>query len=261
MIKLREIVANLLDSQDSSSHSFRRLYNLGAFGMKTEFNLDVLGSFKTVLINVSPNKTAQLPCDYVSYNKIGITNAKGEIVTFKRNNQLTNFHEAYYNTLDRTAGVPTLPTYGVSDGLNPTFFDYNSYFYLNYWYNSTSYQLFGIGSGTQSLGEYKVDEQNRIILFDPSFQYDQVLLEYLTDGCDEDNGDYEIDVRAAEAVKSYLRWQNAIDLNKKFSLGQVQVFKREYYNQKRLARMRLNPVIVNELADAERRSWRLTAKA
>lgn len=260
-MNLREIVSNFLDSSDSSSHSFRRLYNMGAFGMRTEFNLDMIGSFKTVLLTLHPNKTASLPCDYVRYNKIGITNMQGELVTLKINNQLTNYHQQYFNTIDRTNGVPKLPTFGVSDGLNPTFFDYNSNFYYNYNYNSTTFQLFGIGSGTQSLGEYKVDEQARIILFDPYFQYDQVLLEYLSDGCDEDNDDYDVDIRAAEAMKCYIRWQNAIDKPKQFGIGQVQIYKREFYNQKRLAKCRLNPVIINELADAERRSWRLTAKA
>lgn len=260
-MKLREIVANLLDSQDSSSHSFRRMYNLGVWGMKTEFDLDVTGQIKTVLLDVHANHTASLPCDFISYNKIGIVNQKGECVTLKCNDQLTNYHQAFFNATNRTAGVPIMPSYGTVDGLNTGFLDYNSYFYLNYWYNGTGYNLFGVGSGTVSLGEYKVDEQARIILFDPYFQWDKVLLEYLSDGCDEENDDYEVDVRAAEAVKSYIRWQNAIDQPKKYSQSQIQGMKLAYFNEKRKSKMRINHVVINELANAERRSWRLTAKA
>jgi hypothetical protein len=179
----------------------------------------------------------------------------------KINNQLTNYHQEFFNERNRTAGVPLMPSYGTVDGLNTGFLDYNSYFYLNYWYNGTGYNLFGVGSGTVSLGEYKVDEQAGIILFDPYFQWDKVLLEYLSDGCDEENDDYNVDIRAAEAVKCYIRWQNAIDQPKKFSPSTVNRLKLDFFNEKRKAKMRVNPVIINELANAERRSWRLTTKA
>jgi hypothetical protein len=259
---LREIVSSLIDSQDASIHSFRRLYNMGVFGMKTEFNLDVKGKLKTVLLSVSPNKTAEFPSDYISYSKIGVVNGKGEIACFKRNNQLTNYHQEYYSQNSRTKGVPYLPGYGTVDGLNGGgYFDYNGFAYLNYNYSGTNYNLFGIGSGTASIGEYKVDDAARVILFGQHFYYDEVLLEYLSDGSDEENDDYYVDVRMAEAVKSYLRWQNAIDMPKKYSPSQIQGYKSNYYNQKRLSKMRMNPLVLNELQDAERRSWKLTAKA
>jgi len=261
MISLKEIVANLLDSSDASSHSYRRLYNLGVFGMKTEFNLDVTGGIKTVLLDVNANKTVELPCDYIRYNKIGVVNQSGEFTTFKCNDQLTNYHQAYFNSTTRLAALPTLPTLGAAGYPDGGLVDYNALYYLNYWFSGTSYQLFGIGSGTANVGEYKVDEQARIILFDPFFHWSQVLLEYLSDGMDEENDDYQVDIRAAEAVKSYLRWQNAIDQTKKYSQGQIRDYRSQYFNEKRKSKMRLNPIVLNELQNAERRSWKLAPKA
>lgn len=258
-MKLQEIIGNLLDSQDSSSHSFRRLYNIGVFGLKTEFSLDIKGILKTVLIPVNPNKTVQLPCDYVGFSKIGITNSNGELVTFKSNSKLTNYHQEYYNSVDKLAGVPVLPGFGPSNGVNG--YGYNESLYLNYWYNSTSFNLFGLPSGTADIGEYKLDEAARIILFQPHFRWTEVLLEYLSDGCDDENDDFDVDIRCAEAMKCYLRWQDVIDRPKKASASTVRQLKLDFYNQKRLAKMRLNPTIINEMQNAERQSWKLVAKA
>lgn len=258
-MKLRELIGNYLNSKDSSSHEFVRLYNLATFGMKTEFSLDIKGTLKTVLLTVNPNKSVQFPCDYVGFSKIGITNDCGELVTFKVNNQLTNYHQEYFNSNSRLSGVPKLPNYGFIGGLNG--YGYNNYLYLNYWYDSTTYNLFGLPSGTCDIGEYKIDEGARTILFNPHFHWQQVLLEYLSDGCDDENDDFEVDLRCAEAMKCYLRWQDVVDRPKKASSGTVQMLKNNFYNEKRKARMRLNPTIINEMQNAERRSWKLVAKA
>ena len=258
-MKLREIVANLIDSRDSSSHDFRRLYNLAVFGIRTEFSLDIKGYIKSVLLDVNPNKSVELPCNYISLSKIGIVNGRGEVVTFKRNNMLSNYHADQFTQNNRLAGVPLLPSF-CAPGLGGVY-GYNQFAYLNYWYGGTGYHLFGLGSGTANVGEYKIDEANRIILFNSHFIWDQVLLEYLSDGCDEDSDDYEIDVRYAEAVKAYIRWQDVIDRPKKASPGAIQQLKLAYFNSKRVAKMRINPVIINEMQNAERRSWKLVAKS
>ncbi len=264
-INLREIVSQYLDSKDSSSHEFRRAYNLAVWGMKTEFNLDVTGGIKTVLLTLSPNKTVELPCDYVQYNKVGIVNERGEVITFKRNDQLTNYHQEYYNQTNRTAGVPQFNSlsYGIFDnvGGNGPINTYSSGLYLNYFYTSTSFNLFGLPSGTANLGEYKMDEAKGILMFASDFFYDQILLEYLTDGLDESEEDFQVDVRAAAAVMAYIRWQDVIDKPKKANAATVNRLKLNYYNEKRLGKMRMNKLILNELQDAERRSWKMVAHA
>jgi len=257
-MKLREIVSNYLDSADQSSHSFRRLWNLAKFGIQTEFSLDVKGILRTILIPVSPNKTAPFPSDMISYTKLGIVNMNGELATFKRNDKLSTYHSEYFANVDRLEAIPTLPSYGINGGLNG--YGYNDFLFLNYWYGSTSYNLFGLGSGTCDIGQYKVDETNKVFQFDPYFHWDSFLCEYLSDDCDSD-GDYEVDVRMAEAVKAYIRWQDVADRPKKASPSAVARLRSEYFNTKRLARMRLNPVVINEMQNIERRSWKLVAKA
>jgi hypothetical protein len=254
-IALKKLVSQFLNSADESVHGFRRLYNIGVQGCR-EFNLDITGNIKTVVLDVNANKTANLPQDYISYSKIGVLNNKGEVVTYKRNDQLSTWNSIYTSQDLRKEGAPVLNT------LTP-FFDQNTYpnYYYNYYYNGTSYNLFGADSGTPKVGSYKVDESNGLIILDVHNHYSQLVLEYMSDGYDENADDYEIDSKAEQAFMAYLRWKNAIDLRKQFSQSDVRSFKLEYYRERRLAAMRINQFVLNELADAARVGVKLSAKA
>ncbi len=252
-IKLREIVAELIDSMDSSSHAFRRLYNMGVRGMR-EFNMDIVGALKTVVLDVNANKTVELPLDYINYTKIGVINDRGEVVTMKRNDQLSNLNEIYFDLANRAKDAPVLNTIG--NFTNPSSY---LFWYFNYWNSGTSHTLFGLDSGTANIGEYKVDDG--VILLDPNNFYTQIVLEYLSDGYDADIDDYEVDVRASEALLCYIRWKNSQDLKHKFSQGDVMVYKRDYYRERKLAKMRINAFNISEAEDVHRRSIKLVAKA
>jgi len=251
---LTQIVGQFLNSSDKSTHEFRRLYNIAVAGLKDEFNLSLTGTLKTVVLEVNANKTVAMPDDYIQYSKIGILNGQGEIITFKRNDQLSALN-AEYTTANVRNGDASLASGDVSL--------YNSYsnYYWNFFDGGTSFKLYGAGSGTASMGEYKILESQRLILLDARTSYSHLVLEYLSDGFDSENEDYEVDIRASQAMVAYIRWQNAIDLYKKFSQSQVTGFKREYYREKRLAATKLNPFILNEANHASRVSVHLAPKA
>lgn len=253
-IKLKEIIGQFLNSSDQSSHEFLRLWNMGVWGMKTEFNLDITGCFKTVILPINVNKTVDLPCDYISYSKIGLINDLGEVTTFKRNDQLAKINQNKDNRLD---GLPM-----VQNSLTPYLLsDLYQYHYFNYFDNGSSYHLYGSQSGTVTNGTYTVDEDARIIYLGLNNTYQgEIVLEYLSDGYSDNINDYEVDVQASQAMISYLRWKNSED-NKKFGRNEVLSFRKEYYNEKRLAKMRINKFRLNELNDIVRRSINLTPKA
>lgn len=254
-IPLKKIVAEFLDSADQSSHQFRRLYNIGVRGMR-EFNLDVTGTLKTEVLDINANKTCELPCDYLSYSKIGVLNDKGEVLCFKRNDQLSNYNQFNFDMTNRSEGAPMVTSIG--NWTNPTSFPF---FFYNYWMGGTSYNLFGLNSGTADLGNYKVDEEAGIILLDSRVSFSQIVLEYIADGQDSECGDYMVNPKAEEAFICYLRWKNATDLYKKFSPSQVRMFKMEYYRERKLAKMRINKVIIEELQSVKRALTKLVAKA
>jgi hypothetical protein len=253
-ITLSSIVAEFLESADQSSHQFRRLYNIGVRGCR-EFNMDILGGLKTELLDVNANKSVSIPDDYITYSKIGIINDKGEVVTFTRNEQMSNYHAMLIDVENRYEGVPTLNT---GTPTTPATFPY---VYYNYWMNGGMYNLFGLNSGTSVIDTFKIDEDAGVILLSPESTYTEVLLEYLSDGYDADADDYEIDYRAEEAFICYLRWKNATDLVKKFSQAQIRDYKSEYYRERKLAKMRINPVVISEMISIRRANFKLTAKA
>jgi hypothetical protein len=257
---LRKIVAQFVDSSDTSAHQYRRLYNIAVRGLENEFNLDLTGHFITALLDVEPNKTVQLPVGYLNYSKIGIVNQSGEFVVLKRNDQLSNFHAIYYDQTNRNAGVPSINSFGDFLGLNATN-GYNNLYFYNFWNQGTSFNLYGLDSGTATIGTYKVDVGANVILLNPEFAYPQILLEYLSDGYDESEDDYSIDSRAAEAMLAWIRWQQSIDQPKKFPANMVAFYMKQYFNEKRKAKMRLNGFHLSEMNDIIRRTTKLVPKS
>jgi len=254
-IPLKTIVAELIDSKDSSSHEFRRMYNIGVRGVR-EFNTDIVGNFSTKLLDVNANKTADLPEDYVSYSKMGVINEKGEIVTLRSNPQLSNYNIGHPLNPDRFEGVP-----GIGAVSYPAI-PYNyPYLYYNFFISNQSFNLFGLAGGGQDIGNYKVDEECGIIIFGPNFKYEKVLLEYLGDGMDRDCDDYMIDSRAAEAMLAYIRWKTALDNPKKYGQGIMRDYKQEYKSERLKAKMRINKIVVSEFEDIQRITNKLAPRS
>lgn len=254
-IPLKTIVAELIDSKDSSSHEFRRMYNIGVRGVR-EFNTDIVGNFSTKLLNVNANKTVDLPEDYLSFSKIGVINEKGEIITLRSNPQLSNYNDGHPLKADRFEGVPNL------GAVTYPAIPYNyPYIYYNFFVSNQSFNLFGIGGGGQDIGNYKVDEECGVIIFGPYFKYDKVLLEYLGDGMDRSCDDYMIDSRAAEAMLAYIRWKTALDNPKKYGQGLIRDYKQEYKSERLKAKMRINKIVVSEFEDIHRITTKLAPRA
>lgn len=256
---LKKVVGQYLNSSDKGHPEFARCYNIAVRGLENEFNLDVQGNFKTVLLDVETNKTVQLPVGYINYSKIGIVNQSGEFVCLKRNDQMSNYHAFYFQNTDRNEGVPTINSFGGPLGYNT--YPYNGNYWFNFWNAGTGFNLYGLDSGTATVGTYKIDIGANVILLNPDFQYPQVLLEYLSDGYNEDDEDYVIDSRAAEAMLCWIRWQSAIDMPKKFSPSSVMMYQKQYFNEKRKAKCRLNGFNLAEMNDIIRRGTKLVAKA
>lgn len=254
-IPLKTLVAELIDAKDSSNHEFRRLYNIGVRGIR-EFNTDVVGTFTTKLLDVNANKTVTLPADYISYSKVGVINEKGEIVTLRLNNQLSNYNDAHTTKQGRFDGVPKLTAV-----TNPSIPYSYPYVYYNFFISNQSYNLFGIGGAGQVIGDFKVDDECGVIILGPYFGYDKVLLEYLGDGFDCDCDDYMVDSRASEALLAYMRWKSSLDMPKKFGQGMIREYKSEYISERKKAKMRINKINVADFEDMQRFTNKLAPRA
>lgn len=254
-IALKKVIAEMIDAADQSEHQFRHLYRIGVRGCR-KFNMDVYGSFKTVLLDVASDYTVAFPKDYMDYSMIGIVNSQGEAVPMTHNPNLSTLKSAYIAALGETVDVPSVGDLFAGDLTN-----LNNY-WLNFGFNGSGYiHLYGIGGGTYEIGQFTVDDNSRSFLLQEGYPYQTIMLEYLTDGYDEGSGDYMVDVFAVEALQSWIRWQRAQDMTKKYSLSQISYYKNEYLIQKRDAKVRLNKTIVKEMEAIFRRSVKLVARA
>lgn len=253
---LKSIVASFLSSADMSEHQFMRVWHI-AVRVVREMNLDVYGSFKTKLLYVNDNKTVDLPQDYLNYSKIGILNDFGEVLTLKRNDSMSELHEQYVAELGSVQKVPVVD--GAIALNSPTRFPF---IWFNYWgaYNY-GYHLYGLAGGTSTIGSYKLDETERVIYLSEDWPYQTIMLEYLSSGYDDECGDYMVPLKAEEAVMSGIRWRNAQDLRKKYTNSDVEYYRKEFYNQRRLSKLRLNQATISEMQNVFRSHVKMVAKA
>lgn len=210
------IVAMTLDETDKSGADIDKLWVLGLRAL-TEINYEIAAQPKTLRLPMGGNKTLAYPADCLSINKIGILNENGEINCLRINNALTTWKD---NNPDR---ISHLETPDINDGIG----DVNSPVvpFLNYYYGGGCYQLYGVGGGMITYGDCRIDDRNRIIIFNPDFQYSSILIEYIT--APERDNDYQVPTCLQEAIIAFIK--------AKLKLGTMQ----EYYGEVIKARRRL----------------------
>ena len=226
-IGLKEIVSQYLSSSDMSSHAFQRLYQIGIRGVR-EFNTDIFGAVKTVLLDVAPNKTVEFPEDCVTYLKVGYLDVNGNLICFARQRSFNHCHEE--NILSNSGRINS---------------DFHNV-WVNYYGENGFVNIAGSGSVFGTVG-YTVEEEKNYIRLESGFSKSQIALEYISTGLDCDLDDYMIDVRASECFVCYIRWKDSQDNRKKFGRNEIEQLKREYYREKKLAKIKINPVRIADM--------------
>lgn len=254
-IPLTQAMGELIDAMDKSSHEFRRLYNIGVRGCR-KFNMDIYGSFKTVILDVSANGTVEFPKDLLDWSMLGLVNSNGEAVPLTYNESLITLKQQYLASQKKIVTPPQIDDVFTGDLTNI------NNFFLNFGFNNYGFiHLYGIGGGTPEVGQFTVDEVNKCFLIDPCYPYSTIVLEYLTDGLDCETNTYMVDVFAVEALQWWVRWMNAVDLPKKYSRADRLDFKNEYLIQKRDAKARINKTRISAMQVVFRNHVKLVARA
>lgn len=253
-ISVRQLCLEYLNSKDEGSDRFRRLYRIATLAGVRKFNIDIQGRFITQLLAVTPNGTVPFPPDYLDYSMVGVINDQGEAVPLYHNESLTPVKQAFIAGL----GIVKTPVDGLGDfvyGPNVA-----PFLWFNYWWDGAYVNLYGVGGGTGHPGEFKVDENSRCFLIGHHFRYQQVLVEYLSNGYNDADCNYYIHTFCADAFTAWLRWQDNID-KKGVSQATIRNLKREFGIEQLLAKVRMNPVRISEAQNITRRNVKLVAKA
>lgn len=227
-VPLKTIVSYTLDENNSSDGDFDRLWVL-AFRALVDMLFDITAEPITVRLPVNGNQTVNFPSDYLSWVKIGILNADGQVSTLKINNAISTFKDNNPNRLsqldpDITDKLPIL---------------LNSPFYVNYFYNGMYQPLFGVGGGLIQYGECRVDEENRIVVLSPHFKYTHIIFEYLSSP--QRNGDYTVPIQAQEAIIAFIKWKNKTGTREEYIAEKIAARRR--MPKKRVTLQQVNQVL------------------
>lgn len=197
-VPLKMVVALFQDQYDKSDGDQDRYWLLGLRAL-VDLNFDISGEPVTFRIPVNANKTVNFPPSCLSWTKIGILNARGEVSTLKINNGLTTYKDVNPNRL----------SYLTPDIADSAYLLASAPFFLNYYYNDGYYNLFGAGSGLVQYGECRVDEKNGIVILPSDFRYDSILFECISSP--EKDEDFKVPLSMQEAVISFIAWKLRLD--------------------------------------------------
>jgi hypothetical protein len=248
-IPLDEPITDYMNEAELSQIKYRKLWYL-AFRALTELGLDAFYSVKSVKLPVNANLTVTLPADYINYSKVGVLNQQGEIIPMGVNNKLTVAFDLSSTRLEQT-----------QDNTIPTQINEQGVWWYNYWNGASFAPVYGLPSGSPFIGSYKIDNANGVIVLSENFSYDYVMLEYVSSP--QEGGEYYLPIEFKEAVIAYLRWKDIISVAVKSRPQQanVEMRRRDYYNERRLAIARFDPVRLPDLYQWHLETQRLTVKA
>jgi len=247
-ISLDECVTDYMNEAELSNAKYRKIWYL-AFRSLTELGLDAFYFVKTLKLPVNANLTVTLPPDYLQYSKIGVLNQQGEIIPLGVNNKLTVAFDLQPTRLEQT-----------QDDTIPTQYDQNGVWWYNYWNGYNIGNMYGLPSGGPHVGSFKIDNANGVIVLSENFSYEYIMLEYTASP--QEGGEYYLPVQFKEAVIAYLRWKDNISVPVKTRPQQanVEMKRRDYYNERRLAIARYDPVNLPDLYEWGLQNQRITVK-
>ena len=246
---LAEVIYQYIDQAKLTTAEFRRLWSIGVRGVE-ELGMDVHSTPKTVKLVVNANKTVNLPSDYIAFSKVGIFNSDGEVATLRRNPSLTAYKIDQNDRL--TSNI---------DNVQSNSYRLQDLAFINYFDGARFVNVFGAGALLNSAGEFDISEDEGILYLDNNFPYDYVVMEYLSSPADD--VDYNIPIQVRDAVLSYIAWKDIemLPSGRRVNMGEKQLRRKEFYNQKRLARLRVNPVTPWDANEVIRMGQKLVAKA
>jgi hypothetical protein len=236
-VSLEEVVNGLLvDEGKNTQAEFLRYYNIGLKGLK-ELNFDTVRMIKAVEVTVnSSTNTITLPTDYVKFVSISVVGSNGELQYLGRKEKLN------------------LTTGAVSsdDGDDSLYYDN---------VDNGIYARYGFGGGNNSNGYYRENLDGDTIEFSSvSGDLNKIILEYISDGSSGVTGDnIQVHTFAQEALASFVYWKS-IQRKRGINANEKQLARKEFYNQKRLARARMNSFNKSEALQTSRKAFKQSPK-
>lgn len=254
-ITLDKIIKELLvEMGEEGAHKYNVLLNIGKSGLR-ELNMDISGTAKIAVFGTTTGNgvdyeistdtlSAPLPEDYISYKRIGVC----------INNVMRPLGYNPRLCLDKMyddCGNPEVRSSRVGDDV---FLEYP----LHYENGEMLGAYFGVGGGNNSFGYYRIDEDFGQIQFGSLISGHPVVMEYLADA-EKVNGQFLIHPYLVETIKSFMAW-GYVRNRRGVTLGEIQLRRSEYYNQRKLSSRRYTSFTLDEAYQYNRIGFKQTVK-
>ena len=217
-ITLESIVSMAMDEENKSFADFDRAWIFGLRGLQ-KLNQSISAEPATVRLPVLSNQTVPFPSDCLSWVKIGIMDNDGKVSVLTVNNALTTFRDTNPQRLQNL-------TADVNDNIGSLT---SSPIFINYFNNSTFFNLYGTRTGLITYGECRVDEKNRVVILSPNFQYDSILFEYISNPARNPN--FMVNSLLQEPIIAFIKWKLKTGTRQDF-YGEVTESRRSLPNKK-----------------------------
>jgi len=264
-VSLRQVIDDFIITMDGddyiSNASDAAIRNIALRGIR-EFGFDVSSRVRSLKRTIQSNNTVILPEDYVDLVKIGVVDSEGIIRVLGQNK---NINYSFKDTSTAGKGDSSLgplnnpsnwiqnreESKGATANNSSGGGDFDHYIFENYIFQGGIGRMYGTGGG-HLMGEYRINlDQNRIEI-DTESGITEVVLEYIADEARSTNP--VIHVYAEEALRSYIYYKlcerkSTVPANEKARA------RREYYNDRRLAKARLGNFSKEEALKTIRKNY------
>lgn len=238
---LDEIIKSLLIQMElNGEHSYLRFFELARVGLR-ELSFDAARHIKTVLLTVNTTtNSVSLPNDYIKFTKIGVYNEDGTVNYLAQNEDIYIGNATPDNQSALSSGASDPPIFKDSLSLGK---DY------------------GRGGGQNAYGYYRENKISGTIDFASELNASQIVLEYITDGLDNIDTSQNVQIHSflAEALKTFIYWHH-VKYKRDFTAVDKDTAKKDFYNQKRLARARIQSISKDQALVQSRKHIRQSPK-
>jgi hypothetical protein len=214
-----------------------------------ELTFDTLQNVNTVNLTLSDSGTADLPCDYVDFVKVGVP------------------YSQYVRPLVQKDSINRLQNKGSSGNVIPYSDDNDSddflfvpSFYVSDFINDNGEplgRLFGFNAGWIQDG-FKILRERGQIQVDQQLCATSIYLEYISDGQCSDNAT-KVHPYAQKTIEAYILWQFK-QHSRAYGSQERELAKNEFSTQRRILRARMNGLTAQDIKRIVRKSYSATIK-
>jgi hypothetical protein len=257
-----DLVEDSLDQDSYLKNTLRSQFIKHAKKGVRMMNFNALNFVKGLELDLPPSLAVVLPVDYVDWVRVSVFNNEGYLYTLGENKKMPTaksyLQDVDYKILFDAQGFPL-----TGDTANNAFaapFERRTLSGALTEYYWDGYYGVDIGAVARNIntsaynenGEFKIDLERGSIAFSSDLIGRSILLEYVSDGLENEKiwgTKLAIHKYIIDAVHDYVYWQ-VIRKRRNVNATEKAAARHEYFNSRRLAKIRLGSMSANEILKA-----------